>query len=612
MRESEPATDLQKVVETFLDLTKQHRSKAVYQRYSNAMELLMSYLAVNLLDPDGPPGGDKSPAGTLEELTPDLLRSYTSEFLMDRISGDRRTLKRHLMALRAFVFFLLDKNLIEKQKGKELSTVIRGAIASLKHFDNPFTGPDESSGVQLFRLLGQASENSFAIEEIVSGKRFDNVRIENLDDCRPNEGDVCLISLKDSPSGLEGAILGIMDADVEPQLHYEDDPSALNRPTLGGSGPVLMKLGNREIPDDEYGSFEDLEDYPDIYPDMYMGGDADDELDDDDFEDPDVDYGFGDFSMSPEEALDELAEEDRYARRKVIGAVLENYDEARDELMDWLHDDSYRDAPFPGAGEAPANAARIISEVGDMRALKRLLDVLGDTDPLGEEAPLALARLGPEAFACVATVLDEKKIKPERENAALWSLGFMAARHPCMRQAVLKKITAYLVDNRPSKETALEVLVQIRGVESLRKLRTACKAGHLDPEKFGYTWELLSTRVRSPDWGDTVAEAFIPLLELYPTEEELEELYASIEDSIDDEGLEDFEDFEDFEDPAALERLEDEMIRDMDEMLENNGKNEDHGDKESNTTRPGGKGGKGGKVIPFPPNNGSNKKDPEQ
>lgn len=127
----------------------------------------------------------------------------------------------------------------------------------------------------------------------------------------------------------------------------------------------------------------------------------------------------------------------------------------------------------------------------------------------------------------------------------------------------------------------------------------------------------------APGWGEVVAEAFVPLLHLYPTEEDLEEIYESIDDRL---GFDDDDD-----ELAELELLEAEMMDSLEEGFEGGveGVDEDDSDVELNEleeedsrfgkARPGLKAQEkhdgendGGKVIPFPPSSREKNKDDKE
>jgi len=340
----------------------------------------------------------------------------------------------------------------------------------------------------------------------------------------------------------------------------------------------------------------------------FLDGDLDleDLDDDDDLEEPEI---------TPEEAMEILAIEDRFAPQSIVSVAYEHFDEVRDELLEWLLDESFRDMPVPGTGEAPANAARILSEGGDPKIIKRLLEVLGDSDPLGEEAPLALARLGPRVMPQLMTVLGETKIRPERRQAALWSLGYLAARHPSTRSKVIESLAQQAQKESSSSASALEVLTELRAVESLDTLKESSDSGSLDLETLNLTWDLLEGRMEMPGWGETLQETFIPLLHLYPTDMELDDLYSTIQDDFallgEEMGPEELED---------LTQLQEEIQDELRDSFEGDYTNGDEppasNDEEKSPFRPPRKKereldeesedepqGTGGKVLQFPPHN---------
>ncbi len=222
-------------------------------------------------------------------------------------------------------------------------------------------------------------------------------------------------------------------------------------------------------------------------------------------------------------ALAVLSELDRLAPRLVVEAVLADYDEARETLLQWLYDDKFRNLPEPGAGEAPAHAARILSEMGEKEIAPRLLSLLGVSEPVGEEAPVALARLGPAFLRDVRRVAEGAPVGSLRRRAALWSLGFFAARHPATRQEVIRFLVREVLEGGDVAE-ALRILVELRAVEAYPKLRKASRTGDLDLERHGYTIELLHDELRADYWGENLQAAHIPVLFLYPTAEEIEEI----------------------------------------------------------------------------------------
>ena len=582
MGDTELETDLQEVVEEFLRHTEQHRSEVVHRRYSVAMELLMSFLAVKLLDPESREEGEpRGPAGTLRELTPDIMKDYVSRFLLYQLGGDRRLMKRHLSALRSFIGYLMDKDTLSQKRGQHLGDILRGAVASLRHIDSATSEDDEYDDVQLLRVTGgDGSRDEVDFQDLLTGEAFQQVRVINSDHPPIEEGDVCLMRLDASSGSWRGECLGVMDADME---------------------PALLLPRSDEL---EEGLDEELDE-------EFLDGDLDleDLGDEDDHED---------LELTPEEAMEILVIEDRYAPQSVVAVALEHLDEVRDELLEWILDDSYRDMPVPGTGEAPANAARILSEGGEPKIIKRLLEVLGDHDPLAEEAPLALARLGPRVGPHLMTILGENDSSDHRRWAATWALGYLAARHPSTRPKVIEAITDEALNTKSSPATALNVLSEIRAVESLDLLKKSYDNGSLDLEQWDLTWELLQSRMEMPGWGDAMREAFIPLLHLYPTDMELDDLYSSIEEDFGILGEELVP--EEWDDLAQIQEEIEEELRDSLEgdFAEIEGRPEDRpatNDDGESPFRPSRRKerkldddpedepqGAGGKVLQFPPN----------
>ena len=71
MSETTLTMDLHQAVESFLEHTEKQRSEIVHKRYTQAMELLMSFVAVELLDPESPDtDADRGPAGRLRRSLP--------------------------------------------------------------------------------------------------------------------------------------------------------------------------------------------------------------------------------------------------------------------------------------------------------------------------------------------------------------------------------------------------------------------------------------------------------------------------------------------------------------------------------------------------------------
>lgn len=563
---SDSAVDLQSAAEQFLAHTKKHRTTTVYKRYSDAMELLMTFLAVELLDPESPKEAEgHGPAGRLDELTPELLRRYAGEFLLERLSGDRRKLKRHLSALRAFVKYTVRSGLLEETRGDRLVEVVRNALTSLRQSaQEAMTLTEGEQEAQLYRVLA-ADEGRVDVENMVTGEMIQGGRLRNPEECPLQPDDVCLLQIHSKNGEWVVDCLGIMDSPWVPDQ------------TMVPPLPFGMD-------DEEPDELEDEE--------ALEGLDLD--------EDEDIDWE--DLDLSAEEAMEMLALDDRYAPRQVIETIVEGYDEVRDELMEWLFDETARNVPFPGGGEQPANAARILSEMGETDISQRLLAALGDDDALGEEAPVALARLGPPVLAMVESVLREEPAREDRVSAALLCLGYFAVRHPATRARVIRRLTSHVIEEKRSVQIAIQVLTEIRATECLDEIQEASRAGRLDLEQHGYTMDLLSEQCEAPAIGQVVAEALVPLPYLYPTEEELDEFYASIDDELGDWELLDDE-LEDLED--ELEDLEDMEDLDLDEELE--GGAEPHGSSSQGATGPAldaeerEKRENGDNVIPFPP-----------
>lgn len=495
--------DLHQVVERFLTHVQRARSEKIHKRYSHAMELLLSYLAVELLDPEVDDKDQKrGPAGRIEELTEDVLRRYTSQFLMEQLGGDPRVLKRNLLATHAFIKYLTSEETLDQKKGEKLSAIVRSSLKSLDRgrtsdvmMSDVMTAEGEQ--VHLFKIL--LSDPPYVdIENLVTEEVMEHVLLSNQDEYTVQEHDICMMTISPDDGGFRARCRGVLDSAVDLS-----------------DGSLL----------EDYAS----DAYYDINEDELDGDDVDEDGDD---EDEDEDPQFGEPMLSPEDAMEILAVEDRYAPRSVIQAILEGYDEVRDELMEWVTGNDYRDTPFPGAGEAPANAARILSEMSEIEIADRLTQVLGDSDPLGEEAPLALARLGPDVLNKVEKVAMSMDGPLERISAGIWSLGFLAARNPACRAQVIDRLCDLAIKGSPATSDTLQVLSEMRATEGMRRLRDAFSSGSLDLEKHGFTEELLEHQVYSPGWGQNIAEALVPVAFLYPTEEELEDLYSTLEEDM--------------------------------------------------------------------------------
>jgi hypothetical protein len=552
MVESDRALDLHHAVELFLAHTEKHRSQAVHRRYSTAMELFLTFLAVELLDPEEPPQkNDSGPAGRLNELSPEILRRYTDSFLLDRLSGDRRRLKRHLTALRAFLQFAAQQHLLEPKKEQRLNEVVVSAITTLRQSTDLALEPEPEDEAQLFRVL-RKSAAQMKVENLLTGEVIEDLHLRNHAECPLGQNDICLLRVSAQGAGRAADCLGVMDSPWVP-----DTPP----------GDVI-----------HFGT--DVEEFT---------AELDEDLDEEDFED---------LELTPEEALEMLFLEDRWAPRNLIEIILDGYDEVRDELLEWLYDENARNDPFPGGGEAPANAARILSEMGETDIAGRLIEVLGDSDGLGEEAPLALARIGPPVLSLLISVLDEKTERETRVAGALWTLGYMAVLHPAIRPRVIARLGRHVIEGKTAVQTALQVLIEARGVEATAAIENASKTGNLDLEKHGYTLELLVDGVQAPHIGQTLREVLLPLVFLYPTEDDLDDLYATIDEELGDwESIDDPFDDPDT-DPSTLENEEslDDLDADLDEWLEKEtppreqkGPSKKEDENQDN-------------VIPFPPN----------
>ncbi len=502
--------ELQEAIERFLSDTERRRSDVTVKRYGEAMELLQSYLALELIDPDAP---GETPAGSVHDVTPEAINSFINDFLGNRLMSNERARKRYVAATRSFVQWLTKTDLLSDESGQEILEVLRRATRGL--------------GPSLESTEGSGGAEGSALTDLGPHRNGGEVRYFQIIDATEQR-----LSLLDLESAEE--VRGDRPAD-EPV-----EAGDLVAGVLTGRGDTAHVKGVRLIA-------------------------SEDEVDDDDFPLDDWDEDWDDdweLSSGPavEDALEILASEDRYAPREVVRVILADIDAARDDLLDWLSDDAYRNEPFEGAGEAPANAARLLSEVRDEDALPRLLSVLGATDPLGEESPLAVARYGSTVAAPLAELIRNGELPLVRRSAALWALAYLTARNPALRPMLSEVVVQLLPGASPElRGEGLEVVEELRLVEACAPIVALSASGELDFEALERTQELFDGRVHAEGWGERIGEVLLPVLYLYPTSEELEEFYESLEEDLgdlwdlmgideDDEDDEDGEDGEDGED----------------------------------------------------------------
>ncbi len=517
---------LQEAIERFLSDTERRRSDVTVRRYGEAMELLQSHLALEQLDPDAP---GESPPVAVGDVTPEALRAFIHDFLGERLLSNERAQKRYVAATRSFVQWLTRTRLVSETGGRELLEVLKPSAQPGFPAEAPQDGAAASPALELLPFQGgDASEED--------AERYFQV--------------------------LEVRAKGLVLLDVETAQELGGDPPADEAVEPGDlvAGVPGTRRGRPWVSALRLvAAEEDLEDDAELE-------DWDDDL-------------FGDDSWSDgdpvlvEDALEILASEDRYAPREVVRVILASFDEARDDLLDWLTDDDYRNEPLPGAGEAPANAARLLSEVREEAAIPRLLSVLGDGDPLGEEAPPALGRYGRVTLEPLQEILRDGAASDPRRGAAVSALTHLAARNPALRGEVALSLARELPESPAAvRLEILQGLEDLRAVEVLDLLREQHGEGRLDLEAHDRTLELVESRMTSDGWGERLAESLLPVAYLYPTNEELEEFYESLE-----------EDLADFWDLMTLEDEED-----------------DPPDGGNDGGLPGeGEGPSGGKVIPF-------------
>ncbi len=496
-RDETTSLDLQGAVERFLDDVSNRRPESVSKGYSAALDLLLTYLAVELMDPESQEDDATKTATKISSLTPDLMRRYVTSFLVDRVGTSHKAMSKHILAITAFLRFLAGQNLMDPTKAAGLAEVLDETRKSLMPREDDL---DPTSPPRLFRLVSFEEEPAF-FQDLITARPL-RAQISNPHDLDIESDRVYLISLSKGIRGPVATLLGLLDS---PLVRLVETMDASNWSEEDGTG---FESGL----DDE---------------DDWWDEDSDFDLMDDSLE-PDF------LSLTPTEALEILSIEDRFAPRKVVETILNHYDEVRSELLDWLHDEHLRSVPLPGLGEAPANAARILSEMGEMDIAPRLIEILGQLDPLGEETPPALARLGPSVLPALQRVLKEKRHSEDRRMATLWAMGYMAARHPTVRATILRILLEEILKGRPEAQTAITILGELRASEVLQKIRKAEHSGKLTLETFGYTIDLFEDQVSSPAYGETVGEILVPVVFLYPTDEQLDELYETVGKEMDD------------------------------------------------------------------------------
>jgi len=522
---------LQEAIERFLSDTERRRSEVTVKRYGEAMELLQSYLALELIDPDAP---GESSGGTVKDVTPEAISTFINDFLGNRLMSNDRARKRYVAATRSFVQWLSRSHLLSEESGQEILEVLRRATRGLSRGeDGP--GADRSGGPVPLELVGG--------EQALKG-----VEDERYFQVLDNQGKSIVLLDLETADEVRG--------DAPPGVDLEVGDLVAGALTRRNDRPWVEAVRLVAGDDDDADGSE-------------LG--IDDEWDDNgDFFAEDDDWAVASGPLV-EDALEILASEDRYAPREVVRVILADIDTARDDLLEWLLDDDYRNEPFPDAGEAPANAARLLSEVRDGDALPRLLSVLGDTDPLGEEAPSAVARYGHPVVGPLTEVLSDPEAQLSRRIAALWSLASLVARNPAVRLDVGDILLRVLLEApQELASEALSAVEELRLVEVAGEVIASSERGELNLEALERTRELFESRLREEGWGERVAEGMLPVLYLYPTGEELEEFYESLE--------------EDLGDLWELMGIDDEELDELDDDIE-----EDDDDGPPH----------GGKVIPF-------------
>lgn len=523
--------DLQEAIERFLSDAERRRSDVTVRRFREAMELLQTFLAVHLLDPEST---DPSPPDQLEDLTPAVLGAFLNDFLGERLKGNDRARRRYGAATRAFVQWLARGQLLPPTLAVEILDLLRQQRSDL-----------DGAGVEGTQL-GPSGNSDSTLAGVVAMPGLSG----------PEEGQEHFFQVVE----MRRDRLLLLDVETALEVQGENpageqvEPGDLVAGVLGRRRGKLWVSQVRPVTDED--ELDELD----------RDGAWDEDLMDE--EDP-----WDEPVPLVEDALEILASEDRYAPREVVRVILSSMDEARDDLLDWLQDDDYRNEPLPGAGEAPANAARLLSEVRDLDAVPRLLDVLGDTDPLGEEAPAALGRYGQVLLVPLEETLRNQGNSPARRAAAAWALGHMAARNPALRPQVCGLLLSVLLDS-PGLLVAevLGVMEDLRAVEVLDQVLAMGAEARLDFEAHDHTAELFQSRVTEAGWGERLVEALLPVIYLYPSNEELEEFYGSLEEDLGD----------------LWDLMDQEADEEEDEEAERSG-TEDGPDDPS----------EGGKVIPF-------------
>jgi hypothetical protein len=513
--------DLQETIEQFLADTERRRSEVTVRRYGEAMELLQSHLALERLDPESL---DDSSPGRVDDVTPEAIQSFIDEFLADRLRASDRARKRYIAAMRSFVQWLRRIDALSEDRSEALLAVLRRGARRGDASEPSLEDEGEVSDDEAARGSGpdgapdaeaderDAGSGGAGLLELLSS-RFDDADLDLGELGAERYFEVLEVRNKTV------MLLDVQTADEvrgDRPSEQELEPGELVAGSLGNKGGRPWVTGLRSLSEDE------------------LEGDAlffdwdDDVFDDDDLSDDDDE-------PLVEDALEILASEDRYAPREVVRVILGSFDEVRDTLMEWLTDDEYRNDPFEGAGEAPANAARLLSEMKDPEAIGRLLEALGDGDPLGEEAPPALGRYGAVVLAPLLGALRDRDRPPPQRGAAAWALAHLATRNPALRGPVTAGLIAEIAEGPTALvEEILDSLEELRAVEVLEAVLSMTRDGTLDLESYDRTPELFQSRVANDGWGERLAESLLPVAYLYPTNEELEEFYESLEEDLGD------------------------------------------------------------------------------
>ena len=172
---------------------------------------------------------------------------------------------------------------------------------------------------------------------------------------------------------------------------------------------------------------------------------------------------------------------------------------------------SWRDGSDPARGAVVVHAIRVMGEIASPTAIPALLGVLrdpGDPSTFGEEAALALARIGEPAFASLERLVHDR-------GADTWprALGARALMHAALRDRrrrprVLPVYEKALREKAETDATFVSLVAtcvrHLGAAGLLDALREAHEAGRMDPD-FGQ-WNDLAIDVVVRRWRPDVEE----------------------------------------------------------------------------------------------------------